>query len=247
MQIQTFRTHKISAADKDICVILDKYLPTLTERSIVAVTSKIVSICEGRVVPIDSAHKGELIRQEADRYLLPEESKYHITLTIKDRSLIPSAGIDESNSNGHYVLWPANSQQSANLIRAHLRVRDGIKELGLIITDSTTSPLRHGVTGVSIAHSGFEAVKSRIGHPDIYGYPLRVTKVDVANGLAAAAVLLMGEADEQTPLAVLENVPFVLFQDADPTAEELATLKIKIEDDLYGPLLTSVDWKIGEQ
>jgi F420-0:gamma-glutamyl ligase len=198
-------------------------------------------------VPIADADKSTLIRQEADRFLPPEESKYHITLSVKGRSLIPSAGIDESNSNGHYVLWPLNPQQSANLVRAHLRKKNGIKELGVIITDSTTSPLRQGVCGVSIAHSGFEAVKSRIGHPDIYGHPLRVTTVDVADALAAAAVLLMGEADEQTPLAVLKDLPFVSFQDANPTEEELAALKINVEDDLYGPMLTAVDWQTGGQ
>jgi dihydrofolate synthase / folylpolyglutamate synthase len=246
MKVETYKTHKISAADKDIGTILDSYLPALEERCVVAVTSKIVSICEGRIVPVQQGIKEGLIQQEADLFLPSEESKYHITLTVKGRSLIPSAGIDESNANGHYVLWPSDPQQSANSIRAHLRKKYGLSELGVILTDSTTSPLRYGVAGVSIAHSGFEALKSRIGHPDIYGHPLRVTKVDIADALAASAVLLMGEADEQTPLAILTNLPFVTFQEKDPTAEELAALHINIEDDLYGQLLTAVDWKTGK-
>jgi putative folate metabolism gamma-glutamate ligase len=245
MQLKVFKTHKISAEDTDICTILDSYLPPLEEECVVAITSKIVSICEGRIVPIESGKKEKLIQQEADLYLPSEESKYHITLTVKGRSLIPSAGIDESNGNGHYVLWPADPQKSANFIRAYLRKKHRLNHLGVILTDSTTSPLRYGVTGVSIAHSGFEALKSLIGHPDIYGHPLRVTKVDIADALAASAVLLMGEADEQTPLAVLTNLPFVSFQDRDPSTEELNTLHIDIEDDLFGQLLTAVSWKKG--
>jgi dihydrofolate synthase / folylpolyglutamate synthase len=245
MYIQAFKTHKISSADKDIYAILDSYLPALKERCVVTVTSKIVSICEGRIVPVQQGNKEKLIQQEADLYLPSQESKYHITLTVKGRSLIPSAGIDESNGNGHYVLWPSNPQQSANSIRAHLRKKHKLAELGVILTDSTTSPLRCGVTGVAIAHSGFEALKSRIGHPDIYGHPLRVTKVDMADALATSAVLLMGEADEQTPLAVLTDLPFVSFQDANPSTDELDALHINIEDDLYGQLLTAVNWKKG--
>jgi putative folate metabolism gamma-glutamate ligase len=245
MRVEVFKTHKISADDNDIGAVLDSYLPALEERCIVAVTSKVVSICEGRVVPIQQGIKEKLIQQEADLFLPSEESKYHITLTIKGRSLIPSAGIDESNGNGHYILWPADPQKSANAIRSHLQKKHNLKQLGVILTDSTTSPLRYGVAGVSIAHSGFEALKSRIGHPDIYGHPLRVTKVNIADGLAAAAVLLMGEADEQTPLAILTDLPFVTFQDGNPPADELSALHINIEDDLYGRLLTAVDWKKG--
>jgi F420-0:gamma-glutamyl ligase len=57
----------------------------------------------------------------------------------------------------------------------------------------------------------------------------------------------MGEADEQTPMAVIEDVPFVTFQERDPTGEELAALRISLEDDLYAPLLTRAPWRQGGQ
>jgi F420-0:gamma-glutamyl ligase len=100
---------------------------------------------------------------------------------------------------------------------------------------------------VALAHSGFAALNDYAGHPDVFGRPLAVTKANVRDGLAAAAVLAMGEADEQTPLAVIDDLPFVTFQERDPTNEELVDLRISLEDDLYAPLLTRAPWQIGGQ
>ena len=129
-----------------------------------------------------------------------------------------------------------------------VRVRGcGLNHLGVIITDSITTPLCWGVTGATIAHSGFLALNNFVGHPDIFGRALNMTKVNIANALAAAAVLVMGEADEQTPLAVLSDLPFVQFQAGDPTPAELHGLHIALEDDLYAPLLKSVPWQTGRK
>ena len=73
-----------------------------------------------------------------------------------------------------------------------------------------------------------------------------MTKVAVVDGLAASAVLVMGEGREQTPIAVINNVPFVKFQNRNPTEQELNELQIAIEDDVYAPLLKSVDWRKGK-
>ena len=74
-----------------------------------------------------------------------------------------------------------------------------------------------------------------------------MTQVNVAQALAAAAVLVMGEADEQTPLAVVSDVPFVQFQDEDPSEAELEGLRIALQDDVYAPLLESVAWHKGRK
>lgn len=245
MQITTIRTHKITVADTDLFAVLDAYVPRLAEQTVLAITSKIVSICQGHVVRVEGADKQQVIEREADLFLPPDENRYHVTLTIKENVLIPNAGLDESNSDHHYVLWPQNAQATANAIRNYLCQRDRRRMLGVLITDSKTTPLRWGVTGVAVAHSGFGALNDYVGREDIFGRPLRMTKVNVADGLAAAAVLVMGEGDEQTPLAVLRDLPFVCFQDRNPTAEELASLQIAIEDDLYAPLLKNVAWRAG--
>jgi putative folate metabolism gamma-glutamate ligase len=244
MRVQAIKTHRI-VEDRDLNALLDRYVTALGENSVLAITSKIVSICQGRLVPVGSVDKQTLVEREADLFLPPSSSQYHISLTIVEHLLIPTSGVDESNAHGQYVLWPFDAQGVANGVRAHLCERFGLQRVGVLITDSKTTPLRWGVTGTAIAHSGFLAVNDFRGQPDIFGRPLQMTTVDVADALAAAAVLVMGEADEQTPLAVIDDLPFVQFQDHDPTPEELEQRWIDMQDDLYAPLLQGVEWQTG--
>ncbi len=247
MKISPLKTHKITAEDTDLFLILDKYLPKLKEGSVVAITSKIVAICEGRVVDPKSIDKDELVKQEAEVYLPRSMSKYNFLLTLKHNMIIASSGIDESNANGLYVLWPKDPQGTANAVREYLQKKFKIKNVGIIITDSRTSPLRWGVTGIALAHSGFSALNNYIGKKDIFKKPLKVTMANIADGLAGASVLSMGEGAEQTPMAVIENLPFVEFQGRNPTAKELKQLRIELKDDIYAPMLTGVRWMRGGQ
>lgn len=245
MQINAIRTPIITVQDHNIFSILDLALQEMTDGDILAVTSKIVALCEGRAVPLDAATKSELVAQEANLYLPATVSRYAIYLTIKNSALMPWAGIDESNCDGHHVLWPGSPQQAANDIRAYLCRRFAIEHAGVLITDSRPLPLRWGVTGFSVAHSGFAALHDYRGAPDLFGRPLRMTQANIADALAAAAVLVMGEGSEQTPLARISDLPFVTFQTRDPSGEELAALAVDLEDDLYAPLLSAVAWERG--
>jgi putative folate metabolism gamma-glutamate ligase len=244
MRIQPIKTHAIAPGERDLLAVLDRYLPALPERSVLAITSKIIAICEGRVRPLAGTDKRQLIAEEAERYLEPDP-KYGVSLTLKRDMLIATAGIDESNADGYFVLWPRDAQREADAIRSHLAQRFGLSEVGVVVTDSRTSPLRLGVTGVALAHSGFCAFNDYVGKKDLFGRALRMTKVNVMDALATSAVLVMGEGSEGTPLAVVEELPFVEFQPRAPSAEELAALRIALEDDLYAPLLTHVDWRRG--
>ncbi len=244
MRIQPIKTHPIPPTERDLFALLDRYVTELPERSVLAITSKVVAICEGRVRPIAGTDKRQLITEEAQRYL-PADARYGVSLTIKHGMLIATAGIDESNSDGHYVLWPSDAQRSADAVRAHLSQRFGLREVGVVLTDSRTTPLRLGVTGVALAHSGFLALNDYVGKSDLFGRALRMTKVNVMDALATSAVLVMGEGSECTPLALLDELPFVTFQSRNPSAEELAALRTSLEDDLYAPLLTRVEWQRG--
>lgn len=246
MRIFPIKTHKIRPDKENLFAILDRYLKTLKNGSILVITSKIIAICQKRVVKIEKAEKKELIKKEAEYFLPAKENKYNITLTIKGNLLLPTAGIDESNGAGYFILWPKNPQKIANEVRKYLRKRFKIEKVGVIITDSKTTPLRRGTTGVAIAHSGFLALNNYIGKPDIFGRKLKITKANVLDGLAAAAVLVMGEGAEQTPLAIIEDIPFVKFQNRNPSEEELKDFRINMEDDLYRPLLKSVNWQRGK-
>lgn len=247
MIVNGVKTHKITSKDTDVFKILDKYLPKkLKEKSVVAVTSKIVSICEGRTVEMNQASKDALVKQEAELFLPRHMNKYDFSISIKRAIITASAGIDESNGNGYYVLWPHDPQKAANDIRRYIKRRFSLRHIGVIITDSKTSPLRWGVTGVALAYSGFKPLNSYIGKPDIFGRIMKAEKLNVADTLATSAVGVMGEGNEQTPLAIIQDVPFVTFVDRNPTIKELSELKISLEDDIYAPLLKSVKWKKGK-
>lgn len=252
MVISAVKTHKITHTDTDLIQVLDRYIKQLKEGSIVAITSKIVSICEGRILEVRGENeekkrneKQRLIEKHSQYFIPPEMNQYNVTLTIANHMLMASAGIDESNGNGFYVLWPENPQQSANQIRSYLKKKFNIKKLGIIITDSKTTILRWGVTGVCLSYSGFMPIKDLIGTPDLFGKNLRMTKVNIADGLAGAAVFVMGESQEQTPLAIIEDIPHIEFLDRDPSPDELDSLKIAPEDDLYGSFLQSAKWQKG--
>lgn len=247
MIVRPYKTHKITAGE-DLFAILDKYLPALTEKSIVVITSKIISICQNNVLKNDGTiDKKALIKTEADRYFEDENLTRYGTVipTIKDAILIANAGIDESNSNGDFVLWPKDIAHTTEQLWNYLKKKHSLKELGILITDSRTTPLRWGVSGVGISWCGFAALKDYRGKSDIFGRTLRMSQESIIDGLAASAVVVMGEGDEQTPLSVITDIPFATFQDYPPTPEERALMHIELQDDIYGKFLTSVEWKKG--
>lgn len=239
------RTSKVRAGKTTLATLLDKSLESISEGSVLAITSKIVSLCENRTVPIKDTDKAELVKQESEYYMPSRLSKYGYQLTITNNRLIAMAGIDESNGRGNYILWPHNPQGTANKIRQHLIKRFGLEKVGVIITDSTCTPLQYGTTGMALSHSGFKALNDYIGSPDLFGTPFAVSKANITGGLAASAVLAMGEGAEQTPIVLMTDLPFVAFQDDEPSAKELLALRVPREDDLFEPFLNSVQWSKG--
>jgi len=243
MKIEVVKTRIIEASSCKLTDLLSESLSSLLPNSVIAITSKVVSLCEGNVIPLASSNKDDIIENEADYFIPKSDNKYGVYLTIKNNLLVPSSGVDESNTNGFYVMWPKDPQNSATMCWQFLRSRFQIENVGVIITDSTSSPLRWGVTGKCIAYCGFKGLNSRIGQSDLFGRKLRMTQVNVADALATAAVLCMGESNEQTPIAIIEDLPFVEFKQKPPTVEEINSLHIDIEDDLYGQLLKAGNWQ----
>ncbi|RYZ66854.1 MAG: hypothetical protein EOP05_18525 [Proteobacteria bacterium] len=151
---------------------------------------------------------------------------------MKHGLLIPSAGIDESNSEqDQFILFPKDPFASAKRLHDELAKKLKLSNLGVIITDSCPPPLRMGVIGVSLAHWGFKPTRSFVGAKDLFGRKLSMTRVNLVDSVAAMAVLSMGEANESRPLAIVEGVELE-FTDA----TSLAEIAIKSEDDLYSPL-----------
>lgn len=227
--------------------ILDTYLPTPKENDIIIITSKIVSICQGRITKIaNEEEKLKLAMQESQFYIENAATRrYNMLLTVTDNILIPNAGIDESNGDGYAILWPTDPMAEAARVWDYLRNKHHLNHLGILITDSHTTPLRWGTNGMGIAWCGFESLNTYIGQPDIFGRPLQVTKANILDGIAAGVVVTMGEGNECMPLAIASDLPFVRFTNAPPTQEEKDNLKISLDDDLYSPILTSSPWTKG--
>jgi putative folate metabolism gamma-glutamate ligase len=245
MKLKIIRISPVRART-NLLSLLDNSIKELYEGSVVAITSKIISIADGDTVPIDGKTKNDFVAQQADYYLPAEVSQYNIFITITDNVLIANAGIDESNGDNMFIFWPKNPQKTANLIRKHLKDKFGLERVGVVITDSKITPLRVGTTGLAIGYSGFKPTHSYIGEPDLFGKPMRMTRASIVDGLAAAAVLVMGEGSESTPIAVIDDIDFVEFTSEDPSETEVAELTIDKSDDLYAPLFESVEWKKGQ-
>ena len=208
MKIQALKTRKVLPPKDEIWDLLDKISEEMKDEQIVAITSKIISIHEGRcVLKEDVSNKDILIKQESQYYLPRRKApRRHVIHTITQNSWVSSAGIDGSNAKDHWVLYPKDPFKSAKTIWEYLKGKSGVKNLGLIITDSHSQPLRGGATGFALSYWGFEPLRSYIGKEDIFGHKLKVSRMDIASNLAAAATFTMGEGREQTPIAIISDI-----------------------------------------
>ena len=206
----------------------------LGDGDILAVTSKIASLQQGRAIPIDQVpDKDQLIISQSDHYL-PREAVPHryAILTIQNHLIAPSAGIDESNAKDHYILLPEKPDQLVLEWRQKFMERYSLKDFGLILTDSRSMPLRFGVVGVGLAFAGFHPLRDYRGQSDLFGRAMKVSQSNIVDSLAATAVYAMGECAEQTPAAIIRGVSGLEFTDQD-CADELWLLA---DDDIYRPL-----------
>ncbi|MDX9730976.1 MAG: coenzyme F420-0:L-glutamate ligase [Bdellovibrionales bacterium] len=203
------------------------------EKMLLAISTKLVSLAEGRVMHKSTTSKTRLIAAESDQVLGP--IGYGSILTITRGHLLVAAGIDESNSmNGDYILYPESPGESARWLWNELRKQWQLQELGIVLTDSRTSPLRFGTTGFCVAHSGFRALESMVGQPDLFQRPLTMTKINKADALAATATILMGEAAEAIPLVLFHNtaaLKITFTENSNPDE-----LKPTLHEDMYYPL-----------
>lgn len=187
---------------------------------VLAVAESALATAEGRVVSLASfepseealrlardyvmdARLAEVVLRESDRVVggIPG-----FLLCMKNGTLLPNAGIDASNAPaGSVVLLPLDPDASAARIRSAIAERTGA-DLGVIIVDSRTHAMRLGCSGVAIGCSGIPSVIDERGRKDLFGRELQVTKRAVADCIASAAELVMGEADECVPAAVIRGI-----------------------------------------
>ncbi len=219
---------------EDLASFVTRHIPHLKENSVLIITSKIVALSEERTVQDASEKNRErLIKRESSFSI---ETKYpRVWLTIRDGMFMASAGIDESNANGKLILLPKDSFLSARMLRRKLKAYYKIKNLGILITDSRTLPLRTGVVGVALGYAGFRGVKDYRGTKDIFNRRFKFSRVDVADSLATAGVLTMGEGAECRPLCIATDTEITFCEKV-----KRKELHIAPEDDMYHPLFNNL-------
>ncbi len=127
-------------------------------------------------------------------------------LCMKGGTLLPNAGVDASNApTGCVTPLPADPDASARRIKQAVERETG-ERIGVIIADSRTHAMRSGCSGVAIGCAGIPSVIDDRGRNDLFGRKLMVTKRAVADNIASAAELVMGEADECIPAAIIRGI-----------------------------------------
>ncbi len=220
----------------------------LRDGDVVCVAQKIVSKAEGRQVALDSVTPGQAaiaLARETDKdprlvQLILDESTEVVrkkpgVLIVRHRlGLVgANAGIDQSNiehgdgpEGEHALLLPLDPDASARRLRTALERSSGAR-LGVIVTDSNNRPWRLGTIGAAIGCAGIRALDDRRGGLDIYGRELKVTMIGRADSLATAAILVMGETTERTPVALVRGLP------PEQVDEPAASLVRPLEEDLF--------------
>lgn len=193
---------------------------TLQDGDVIVIAENAVATAEGALVTLEEVIPSAEARHYAETYGMDphlaeaviRESDTIIggipgfLLCMKNGTLLPNAGIDGSNApKGSVVCLPRDPDTSAETIRDTIREKTGCTPI-VIIADSRTHAMRLGCSGVAIGCAGTVAVVDEVGKEDLFGRELIVTKKAVADNLASAAELVMGEAGESVPAAVIQGL-----------------------------------------
>ncbi len=208
-----------------ICDLTENQGPSLRDGDVVVVAQKIVSKAEERYVDLATVEPSEralalskevqkdprlveVILRESRRVLRHKPN----VLIVEHRLgfVLANAGVDQSNVDPQcgtkpVLLLPEDPDRSARLLREGLQARLG-KNIATIINDSLGRAWRLGTVGVALGAAGLPALRDLRGQPDLYERPLQVTETGFADEIAAAASLLMGQADEATPIVVVRGL-----------------------------------------
>ena len=257
MELIAIRTRKIVEGDDIVSLLLSLYDPR--DLDIVAVADKALAASQGRFVnhdiePSEEAKRlaeesglepgfAELVIRNSDLVLGTAE---RTILTVKDGILVANAGIDHKNAPiGFAALWPEDPNYEARRIRDEIAKRTG-RNVGVIIVDSRLSPLRMGTTGFALGIAGFRGIRDYRGKSDAYGKRILVTTLNVADDLASAAHLLMGEGDDLVPFVIIRGAP-VEFGDFDPEELKISPDRCAYFRPIYGRLYEKSERISGRQ
>ena len=217
---------------------------TPAARDILVVAQKVVSKAEGRIVDLNGVVPSDRARDLAAKVdkdprlvelILSESSEVVaykpgvLVVAHKLGVVLANAGIDRSNvalepDSEPVLLLPVDPNASAATLKARLDSHFGVA-LGVVVSDSVGRAWRNGITGIALGTAGLPALRDLVGRTDLFGRRLEVTQIGFADEIAAAASLVMGQADEGLPAVLVRGLNW-----REPENDATALLRPKDED-----------------
>ena len=218
---------------KLICESAEKQGTPIRDGDILVVTHVVASRAEGKIVNLDDVVPSEFAKKIAMQYdkdpamveVVLRESKSikrmgdgKLITETKHGFVCANSGVDKSNVPGERIvaLLPDDPDASAEKIRQEIK-RLTSYDVAVIISDTHGRPLREGEINVAIGVAGIKPIKDRRGEKDLFGYVLRVKQTAVADELSSAAELVIGQADEAVPVAIIRGYKYPKSENAKAT------------------------------
>ena len=223
---------------------VEKQNTPIQEKDVIIITHVAVSKAEGNVVNLDdispSERAKEIAQQTSKEPALVEavlrETKEIVRIgpnsiitETKKGIVCANAGVDRSNVEGkrNVVLLPEDPDVSAQKIRREIKRLTGC-DVAVIVSDTHGRPFRMGEINVAIGVAGIKPIRDRRGEKDLFGYELRIKQTSIADELASAAELVIGQADEGIPVAIIRGYNYQVMENA-----SVAELTRPKEKDLF--------------
>lgn len=206
---------------KLVCDSAERQGTPLQDGDILVVSHIIVSRDEGNVVNLDSVVPSEFAKTVAQQFgkdpalveTILRESKGIVRMRdgkiiteTKHGFICANAGVDKSNVPGkrNVALLPMDPDHSARKIRREIKMLTKT-DVQVIISDTHGRPLRKGEINIAIGVAGIRPIRDRRGEKDLFGYVLKAKQTCIADELCSAAELVMGQADEAIPVAIIRG------------------------------------------
>lgn len=227
-----------------ICKAAEKQRTPLKDGDVVVVTHVVASRSEGNIVNLDDVVPSEFAKTVAKQLhkdpalveVILQESKAirrmgdgHLIVETKHGFVCANAGVDQSNVQGERIVapLPKNPDRSAQSIRRRIKELTG-RDVAVIISDTHGRAFRQGEINVAVGVSGMIPIRDRRGETDLFGYVLRVKQTAIADELASAGELVIGQASEGIPVAIVRGYAYPKSEKA-----KARMLVRKRKDDLF--------------
>jgi coenzyme F420-0:L-glutamate ligase/coenzyme F420-1:gamma-L-glutamate ligase len=227
-----------------ICQAAEKQRTPIQNGDVIVVTHVVVSRAEGNVVNLETVEPSESAKTVAKTThkdpklveVILRESKSIVRMSggkliteTKHGLVCANSGVDQSNvpGTGNVALLPKDADRSARMIKNKIMQTAG-KDVAVIVSDTHGRPLRRGEINIALGTAGFEPIRDRRGEKDLFGYRITVKKTAIADELASAAELVIGQTDEAIPAAIIRGYPY-------PKSEKAKATKLirPREEDLF--------------